>query len=80
MYTIYHFILKYKFAILLILFFWPYNLNLKCILCNQSCYYGLGILQIIRAADVPNGGGLGFGRSISGGIDVDGNNYPGKHL
>ena len=35
---------------------------------------------MIKASDVPNGGGLGFGKAIAGGIDVDGNLYPGNLL
>lgn len=36
------------------------------------------LFQVIKASDVPNGGGLGFGKAIAGGIDVDGNLYPGN--
>ena len=38
----------------------------------------INFFQVIRATDVPEGCRMGFGKSISGGVDIDGNFYPGR--
>ena len=38
------------------------------------------LFQVIEASAVPKGEGLGFGKAIAGGIDIDGNLYPGNLL
>ena len=56
----------------------PFSKSLDPHLVVSRTQLSLIFFQEIRATDVPNGGGMGFGKSISGGVDIDDNLYPGR--